>query len=102
MMWVRRVLTALGVVGPLAAMTVLAPTTSAAPLKTGDAGPTAGPAQQVRYGELSSVAAMSPDDVWAVGSVVLHPFHDADATIRHWNGSRWTDVADHAPGASTS
>lgn len=43
---------------------------------------------------LYSVAATSANDVWAVGSAHVAGLngYDADPVIRHWNGSRWTEV----------
>lgn len=38
------------------------------------------------FGEFDGAAALSPDDIWAVGEVSTH------ALIDHWNGSRWTYV----------
>jgi hypothetical protein len=42
--------------------------------------------------ELTSVAAISPANVWAVGSVNF-----ATALIEHWNGSSWSVVTAPAP-----
>ena len=40
--------------------------------------------------QLSGVAAIAPDDVWAVGS---SPYHGiVDATFVHWNGTKWDRV----------
>lgn len=42
--------------------------------------------------QLTGVAAVAPDDVWAVGSATdFHP--GGTPLIFHWNGKRWTRVA---------
>lgn len=50
-------------------------------------------------GYLYSVDGASPDDVWAVGSVVVSK--TVKALILHWDGSAWT-VAHHPPSAPGS
>jgi Carboxypeptidase regulatory-like domain len=46
---------------------------------------------QETQNELTGVAAVAPDDVWAVGSATdFHP--GGTPLILHWNGSRWTSV----------
>ncbi len=46
----------------------------------------------------SSVAAVSPHDVWAVGDYVDKQTETSNALIEHWNGVRWKIVA--SPNAS--
>src|SRR5207237_799301 len=46
---------------------------------------------QETQNELTGVAAVAPDDVWAVGSATdFHP--GGTPLIVHWNGTRWTRV----------
>ena len=50
------------------------------------------------YNLLSSVAAVSANDVWAVGDFVPIPTHTPVATLAlHWNGSRWSVVSSPSP-----
>lgn len=42
------------------------------------------------FAVLSAVAALAPDDVWAVGSTVVGV--DGVALTEHWNGTRWRIV----------
>lgn len=44
-----------------------------------------------RFGEFVGAAAVSPDDIWAVGDV-SRAHGPTQALIDHWNGSRWTSV----------
>lgn len=51
--------------------------------------------------DLASIAAVSVDDIWAVGTIQKSadaggPF---GALVEHWNGSSWTLVSAPAPGA---
>jgi hypothetical protein len=43
---------------------------------------------------LTSISAVSPTDIWAIGSVGLKTL------IEHWDGTRWTQVASPNPGRS--
>jgi hypothetical protein len=43
-------------------------------------------------GNLSSVAALSPDDVWAVGVVGRAYTNSERALVEHWNGTSWQRV----------
>jgi hypothetical protein len=47
---------------------------------------------------LSSVAAVSPSDVWAVGRMFRHP----TPVIEHWDGTSWTQVAQPVSGYDSS
>jgi hypothetical protein len=47
-------------------------------------------------GQLKAVAAVSRDDVWAVGC--SGSCNGPDSLILHWNGSRWAKVASPDPG----
>jgi hypothetical protein len=42
---------------------------------------------------LNGVAAISPNDAWAVGNVNQTSFKSRQPLIVHWNGSSWTSVA---------
>src|SRR5262245_54262964 len=42
--------------------------------------------------QLSDVAAISPDDIWAVGSHIDVVYGTARTLIEHWNGSTWSEV----------
>lgn len=45
------------------------------------------------YGQLSAVAAVSANDVWAVGFSPAHTQSNSDHTlIEHWNGEKWQIV----------
>lgn len=46
------------------------------------------------YSTLEAVAAVSPDDVWAVGTTSEPEPHPL---IEHWDGTSWTEVAESAP-----
>src|SRR5262249_152779 len=55
-------------------------------------------------GELYGVAASSPTDVWAVGTL---DFYSARPLIEHWDGSRWKtltigDAPRHDPSRSVA
>lgn len=43
------------------------------------------------FGEFVGAAAVSPDDIWAVGDV-SQAHGPTEALIDHWNGHRWTNV----------
>src|SRR6266699_3403445 len=43
--------------------------------------------------ELLAVAAVSPTDVWAVGSFAPQGFSPSQTLIEHWNGTTWSVVA---------
>ncbi|TYB61110.1 hypothetical protein FXF51_30215 [Nonomuraea sp. PA05] len=43
-------------------------------------------------GSLSDVLAISPGDVWAVGQQEIWDVWKNRGTIRHWNGSRWSEI----------
>ncbi|MGW0803069.1 hypothetical protein [Nonomuraea sp. NPDC002799] len=43
-------------------------------------------------GSLSDVLAISPSDVWAVGQQEIWDVWKNRGTIRHWNGSGWSEV----------
>jgi hypothetical protein len=45
---------------------------------------------------LSSVAADTPDDAWAVGSSSPEAVKPLRPLIEHWNGTRWTVAASPA------
>jgi hypothetical protein len=67
------------------------------------------PSVNASGGELSGVAAVSPNDVWAVGDVTVldahNQFHNQSPLIEHWNGSTWTvmsGAAIPAPSAGSS
>lgn len=52
---------------------------------------------------LTSVSAVSADDVWAVGRYGNHDLGPLDQTlIEHWNGSRWSLVPSPDPGGSSA
>jgi len=75
----------------------------AAAVRPAHAGPGTGaapselaPASADSTGELMAVAAVSRDDVWAVGCSGL--CNGPDSLILHWDGSRWAKVASPDPG----
>ncbi len=47
-----------------------------------------------------SVAAISRNDVWAVGSYFVNRF-DTNTLIEHWNGTSWSIVPSPSPGSNT-
>jgi hypothetical protein len=52
------------------------------------------------FNELSGVAAISSNDIWAVGnSISLDPSQD-NTLIEHWDGDTWSVVPSPNPGAS--
>ncbi len=52
-------------------------------------------------GLFASVAAVSTDDIWAVGSQFSGPGYGKSATlVEHWDGSSWQVVASPDPGTS--
>jgi hypothetical protein len=46
---------------------------------------------------LTAVTAVSPSDVWAVGSATRHLNGPYQALVLHWDGARWTRVASPSP-----
>jgi len=44
------------------------------------------------YGEFYSLAANGPDDVWAVGRILLDENDGGHALVAHWDGHRWQQV----------
>jgi hypothetical protein len=48
-------------------------------------------------GELNTVVATGPDDVWAAGRAVVDDSDRGHPLVEHWNGRRWEPVA--APGS---
>ncbi|WIG61330.1 MAG: hypothetical protein OJF49_004078 [Ktedonobacterales bacterium] len=53
--------------------------------------------------DLSSIAALSSTDVWAVGSYMYDSGNGYDATLaEHWDGSAWSIVSSPNEGISTS
>lgn len=53
-------------------------------------------------GQFSGVAAIGPDDVWAVGAKGNVALHEEAAAIYHWNGATWSKVpSPHPAGAGT-
>jgi hypothetical protein len=52
---------------------------------------------------LTSVSAVSADDIWAVGRYGNHDLGPLDQTlIEHWNGARWAVVASPNPGGTSN
>jgi hypothetical protein len=51
--------------------------------------------------ELTSVTAISADDIWAVGQDGTYSSPDAASLILHWNGTAWTQVASPDPSTGT-
>jgi hypothetical protein len=49
-------------------------------------------------GELSSLSATGPDDIWAVGSANQHN----KTLIEHWNGQAWQVIASPMPGKGSA
>jgi hypothetical protein len=45
------------------------------------------------YGEFSSLVANGPDDVWAVGRILLDDNDAGHALVAHWDGHHWQQVA---------
>jgi hypothetical protein len=52
--------------------------------------------------ELFGVAAVSPTDVWAVGSFALTGFSPSQTLIEHWNGTSWSVVTSPNVGTQTN
>src|SRR5207248_11352165 len=50
----------------------------------------------VQQFSLMGLAAVAPDDIWAVGFV--RPFNDGPTLIEHWAGTRWARLAIPNPG----
>jgi hypothetical protein len=44
------------------------------------------------YGEIQSLAAGGPDDIWAVGRAVIGEDDRGHALVAHWDGRRWRQV----------
>jgi len=51
------------------------------------------------YDELDGVAAISANDVWAVGFITELNGSDNQTLIEHWNGSQWKMVSSPNPGS---
>ncbi len=51
-----------------------------------------------QFNQLFGVAAVSPTDVWAVGSFAPQGFSPSQTLIEHWNGTSWSIVASPSPG----
>jgi len=61
---------------------------------------------------LSAVAALGPDDIWAVGSItdrvvttfpdVATPVQASQMLLEHWDGTQWSIVAVQAPGQGSA
>ncbi|HJT57009.1 MAG TPA: hypothetical protein VJ761_10970 [Ktedonobacteraceae bacterium] len=51
------------------------------------------------YDELDGVAAISANDVWAVGFLTLPNPGGTQTLIQHWNGSKWSIVSSPNPGS---
>lgn len=51
---------------------------------------------------LQGVAALSPDDVWAVGAATSRFDGSSKVLIEHWDGTRWSMIASPDPGAYTN
>jgi hypothetical protein len=55
--------------------------------------PTPNPSVVGPYGiSLNAVAAISGDDIWAVGGNPYNASYDGPALLEHWDGSRWSIV----------
>ena len=55
------------------------------------------------YNDLSGVAAIASNDVWAVGSYSDNPqIPDTNTLIEHWNGTTWSVVSSPSPGAGNN
>ena len=62
----------------------------------------AGPDLSSEYSRLSSITAISANDVWAVGYYYAPGVGPSSALALHWNGSQWTVAATPAPEGYTS
>ena len=51
--------------------------------------------------ELHAVAAVTSNDVWAVGVATAHGFDDPRTLIEHWDGSAWSIVTAPSPGTGS-
>ena len=80
--------TAVPAVASLAAILVIASPAGAAPNGVWRIVPSQSPSDQGNY--LTSVAALAPDDVWAVGAW-YRPIATPGTLTEHWDGSSWTD-----------
>ena len=45
-----------------------------------------------RYGEFNSLATNGPNDVWAIGRVLLDDNDRGHALVAHWDGHRWQQI----------
>ncbi len=55
-----------------------------------------------RFSELYMVAAVSSNDVWAVGNFIsLSPYQNQEL-IEHWNGTKWSVVKGAHPGVASN
>lgn len=53
-----------------------------------------------RFSELYAAAAVSANDVWAIGNIIsLNPYLD-QTLVEHWNGTCWSVVKSANPGVS--
>jgi hypothetical protein len=57
------------------------------------------PAPAKGQGLISAVSAVSPSDIWAVGSVLLANFR-FKTFIEHWDGTSWSQVESPNPGGT--
>jgi hypothetical protein len=53
----------------------------------------------IKWNELDGVAALAPNDVWAVG-YYMHSTSPARVLIEHWNGSEWKLISAPSPGTN--
>lgn len=61
------------------------------------------PSPPSHYGDtLTSVSAVSSDDVWAVGSGRNALYHPGFTIIEHWNGQAWRVVDSPSPGTGVN
>ncbi len=56
------------------------------------------PSPGTRYNYLNGVAAVSSNDVWAVGYYVNGSFPDYETLVEHWNGTSWSVIPSPDPG----
>jgi len=62
----------------------------------------ASPNPGAQLNELFGVAAVSTNDVWAVGSFALTGFSPSQTLIEHWNGTSWSVVSSPNVGTQTN
>jgi hypothetical protein len=55
----------------------------------------ASPNSTSQYNDLTAIAAVSSNNIWAVGN----SNNGSQTLIEHWNGSRWSIVASSNPGS---